>query len=118
VEWDFARGIRLGSFQQLNGQSRAILDNGSGGLGIGIDEAYSEGIGLEMLYTIRRGTAVRKGLFRVCTNGAQWQTDDDTSDVGDVGVVLTFDGTDINYTSTSTGTSGLINYAIRYMEML
>lgn len=118
VEWDFARGIRLGSFQQLNGQSRAILNSTTAYLGIGIDEAYSVGIGLEMLYTIRRGTAVRKGLFRVCTNGAQWQTDDDTSDVGDVGVVLTFDGTDIKYTSTNTGTSGLINYAIRYMEML
>ena len=46
--------------------------------------------------------------------------DDDFNQTGDTGVTFSFNGSDLVYTTDTPGTAGtgLLNYAIRYLEMV
>jgi hypothetical protein len=119
VDWQFSTGLRLGYLQQNMGREDVIVNNSIDvPILINIDEADTETLGFEMLYTISRGGSVRTGIFKVVTDGVSvYNYDDDSTETADVGVILGFDGTYVTYTSTNTGSSGTIHYAIRYMEL-
>jgi Pectate lyase superfamily protein len=118
VEWDYAHGLRLGTINYKKGNTLALANNTTAPLLSNLDD-YGETFGLEFQYTITRNGNVRSGvaLFTL-TSGGLYSIDDSSTQSGDVGVTFGYNGsTDITYTTDASGT-GLINYAIRYFEML
>lgn len=116
-DWYFGSGLRLGSYKIDNGRSVAILNNTTAHLNTGLDVNFTSDFAFEMFYTITRNGFVKSGYFKLVTNGSNHFFDDESNETGPTGTVLGFDGTDITYTSDTSG-SGLLNYAIRYLEML
>jgi len=119
VEWNYNVGLRLGSIQHNNGKSLTLAARQTGvALGTGYDSFASQVAGLLVDYTISRNGGVRSGTFKFSlTSGGVYSIDDDSTQNSDVGVTFGFNGTDLTYTSDGNGT-GLLNYAIRYLEML
>ena len=117
VEWNLASGLRLGALQQNMGKSVTIAANTTAALGINFDD-FDASTGFEFIYTITRNSQVRTGraTFTKVLNGA-FSIDDDSNQTGDVGITFTYSSSDIYYISDTNGT-GIINYAIRYLEMV
>lgn len=118
-DWYFGRGIRLGAYQMQNGKSAVLTDaTAKGYLVSGLDIQFTSAFAIEMFYTISRKSQIKSGYFKLSTNGTNYFFDDDSNQTGNTGTTLGFDGTDIYFTTDSSGDTGLINYAIRYLEML
>ena len=118
VEWNYSTGLRLGTIQHNMGKSLSIAASTTAALGTGYDSFSSQVAGLLVDYTISRNNGVRSGTFKFSlTSSGVYSIDDDSTQNSDVGVTFGFNGTDLTYTSDSNGT-GLLNYAIRYLEML
>lgn len=118
-DWYFGRGIRLGAYQIQNGKSTILTDaTAKGYLFSGLDVQFTSAFAIEMFYTISRKSQIKSGYFKLSTNGTNYFFDDDSNQTGNTGTTLGFDGTDIYFTTDNSGDTGLINYAIRYLEML
>ena len=118
VEWDYAHGLRLGTVNFKKGNSITLANNTTAPLFSTLDD-YGETFGFEFEYTITRNNQVATGLAKfTLTSSGLYSIEDDRTQSGDVGVTFGYNGsTDITYTTDANGT-GLINYAIRYFEML
>ena len=118
VEWGYAYGLRLGSIQYRKGNSLALANNTTAALITSLDE-YGTTFGIEFQYTITRNSQVASGIAKfTLTSTGLYSIEDDRTQSGDVGVTFGYNGsTDLTYTTDANGT-GLINYAIRYFEML
>jgi hypothetical protein len=118
VEWNYSSGLRLGTIQHNMGKSLSLAASTTAALGTGYDSFASQVAGLLVDYTISRNGGVRSGTFKFSlTSGGVYSIDDDSTQNSDVGITFGFNGTDLTYTSDANGT-GLLNYAIRYLEML
>jgi len=120
VEWNYTVGLRLGTEHHLMGQSLVLAASTTSRLGTNFYSVDSQVVGMLVDYTIYRnsGSQVRTGMLKLTlTPTGIYSIEDDGTQNADTGVTLGFDGTDLTYTSDSNGT-GLINYAIRYLEML
>ena len=118
-EWNYSEALRLGTIQHNNGKSLSITANTTAALVTGYDDGFS-GIAANILmdYSIIRNNGVRTGMLKLSlTNTGVYSIEDDSTQNSDVGVIFGFNGTDLTYTSDANGT-GLLNYAIRYLEML
>jgi Pectate lyase superfamily protein len=117
-QWDFSEGLRLGTYQTNSGESLALANNTTAPLITNLDD-YGTTFGLEFQYSITRNSQVASGVAKfTLTSSGLYSIEDDRSQSGDVGVTFGYNGsTDLTYTTDSNGT-GLINYAIRYFEML
>jgi len=117
VEWDYAHGLRLGSMKQMKGNSLALASNTTAALVTGLDD-FGSTFGFVFEYTITRNNQVATGIAKfTLTSSGLYSIEDDRTQSGDVGVTFGYNGTDITYITDANGT-GLINYAIRYFEML
>lgn len=118
-EWNYSEALRLGTIQHNNGKSLAIAASTTAALVTGYDDGFA-GVAANILmdYSIIRNGGVRTGMVKFSlTSGGVYSIDDDSTQNSDVGVIFGFNGTDLTYTSDGNGT-GLLNYAIRYLEML
>jgi hypothetical protein len=116
VEWVYSYGLRMGTVNYQRGRSLALANNTTAALVTGLNE-FGENFGFEFQYTITRGSNVCTGLAKfTLTSGGLYSIEDDRTFSADVGVTFGYNGTDVTYTTDSTGT-GLINYAIRYFDM-
>ena len=120
VDWQYNTLLRMGSYAQTQGRSVVLTDNTTAAvIGSGLDVNYAKPSAIEMVYTLTRDTSIRTGTFRVIIAGGGLNNyDDDYYQLGTTDVHFDFNGTDITYTTTSTGHNGLLNYAFRFMEML
>ena len=118
-EWNYSEALRLGTIQHNNGKSLAIAASTTAALVTGYDDGFTGVIAnILMDYSISRNGGVRTGMLKFSlTSGGVYGIDDDSTQNSDVGVTFGFNGTDLTYTSDGNGT-GLLNYAIRYLEML
>jgi hypothetical protein len=118
IDWNYTAGLRLGAMQQMMGKSVTLAASTTAALLSGFDDiSNSDTVGLEMLYTVSRNSAVRTGILKVSFLNNVAYFDDDSTQTGDVGITFGYSGSDLTYTSDSNGT-GTLNYAIRYLEML
>jgi hypothetical protein len=116
VEWVYSYGLRMGTINYQRGRTLALANNTTAALVTGLNE-FGENFGFEFQYTITRGSNVCTGLAKfTLTSGGLYSIEDDRTFSSDVGVTFGYNGTDVTYTTDSTGT-GLINYAIRYFDM-
>jgi hypothetical protein len=120
VDWQYNTLLRMGTYAQTQGRSVVLTDNTTAAvIGSGFDVSFAKPISVEMIYTLTRDTSIRTGTFRVIIAGGGLSNyDDDYYQLGTTDVHFDFNGTDITYTTTSTGHDGLLNYAFRFMEML
>ena len=119
VDWQYNTLLRMGSYAQTQGRSVVLLDDTTAIIGSGIDINYAQPSAIEMIYTLTRDSSIRTGTFRIIIGGGGLNNyDDDYYQLGTTDVHFDFNGTDITYTTTSTGHDGLLNYAFRFMEML
>jgi len=117
IEWNYSEGLRLGTIQHNMGQSVTLANNTTASLVTGLDD-YGTTFGLEFQYSIVRNSQVASGIAKfTLTSTGLYSIDDDRTQSADTGVTFGFNGTDLTYTTDANGT-GLINYAIRYFEML
>jgi Pectate lyase superfamily protein len=118
-EWNYSEALRLGTIQHNNGESLAIAASTTAVLATGYDDGFTGVIAnILMDYSISRNGGVRTGMLKFSlTSSGVYSIDDDSTQNSDVGVTFGFNGTDLTYTSDGNGT-GLLNYAIRYLEML
>jgi hypothetical protein len=116
VEWVYSYGLRMGTINYQRGISLALANNTTAALVTGLKD-IGQNFGLEFQYTITRGSIIATGLAKfTLTSGGLYSIEDDRTQSSDIGVTFGYNGTDITYTTDSTGT-GLINYAIRYFDM-
>ena len=125
VEWNFAEGIRLGTVQFNMGNTLTLPDSNTAVIGTGFDDyvlsASYPVTGYEFLYSIKRKGQIRFGTLRLTLlYTGTYGLDDDFNQTGDTGVTFSFNGSDLVYTTDTPGTAGtgLLNYAIRYLEMV
>jgi len=118
-EWNYSEALRLGTIQHNNGKSLSIAASTTAVLGTGYDDGFTGVIANMFIdYSISRNGGVRTGMVKFSlTSSGVYGIDDDSTQNSDVGVTFGFNGTDLTYTSDGNGT-GLLNYAIRYLEML
>ena len=116
--WYFGTGLRLGAYHIQNGKSMTLANNTTAYLNSGLDIPFNQPFGLEMFYTINRNNQIKSGYFKLSSNGTTFFFDDDSNQTANTGTTIGFDGTDLSYTTDNSGSSGKINYAIRYLEML
>jgi hypothetical protein len=118
-EWNYTDTLRLGAAHFSNGRSVSLTATTTAALSTGYIGGFS-GVAANILmdYSITRNGGVRTGSVKFSlTSGGVYAIDDDSTQNSDVGVTFGFNGTDLTYTSDGNGT-GLLNYAIRYLEML
>lgn len=120
VDWQYNTLLRMGTYAQTQGRSVVLTDNTTAAaIGSGFDVNFAKPTSVEMIYTLTRDTSIRTGTFRIIIAGGGLSNyDDDYYQLGATDVRFDFNGTDITYTTTSTGHNGLLNYAFRFMEML
>jgi Pectate lyase superfamily protein len=117
VEWNLSYALRLGAYQQNMGKSATIANNTTAVISTGYDD-YTDTGGYEIIYKLSRNSQVRNGIIKFSKLAAgTYAIDDDYTCTGETGVTFSFSGTDLQYTSDSTGT-GTFDYAIRYVESL
>jgi hypothetical protein len=118
-EWNYLEAFRLGAVHYNIGRSVSLTASTTAVL----NTSYSGGLSgvaanILMDYSITRNGGIRTGSVKFSlTSGGTYAIDDDSTQNSDVGIVFGFNGTDLTYTSDGNGT-GLLNYAIRYLEML
>jgi len=118
VDWNYTYGLRLGTFNTLMGDTLALANNTTAVLLTNLNSIGKITFGFEFQYSIVRNNNVRSGNAKfTLTTGGLYSIDDDSTQSGDVGVTFGFNGTDLTYTTDANGT-GLINFAIKYFEML
>ena len=117
TEWNYAYGLRMGTINYQRGNTLSLANNTTAVLVTGLNE-FGETFGLEFQYTITRNSQIRTGLAKfTLTSTNTYSIDDEFTQSADVGVTFGYNGTDLTYTTDSTGAGGKINYAIRYFEM-
>ncbi len=112
--------VEAGRYSRRFGTSGTITNNQSNSNGLGVSFSSNSGDehAVEIDYTITRGTAKRQGVLRITQDGTAQVIDDDFSENnGTTGVTFSLTNssniTTLLYTSTSTGTSGTMQYSIR-----
>jgi len=117
---DNAEATRFGTYIRESGTTQTILDNQTNTSIFTVDATLIRAFKID--YTVIRGTAVRTGTFTVVAStdgtGASLATDDTgatqnsstgvTLSASETGSVIT-----ISYSSTSTGTAGIMRYSIQ-----
>jgi hypothetical protein len=118
-EWNYTDAFRLGAVHYNAGRSVSLVASTTAVLSTGYIGGFSAvNANIFMDYSITRNGGVRTGSVKFSlTSGGVYGIDDDSTQNSDVGVTFGFNGTDLTYTSDGNGT-GLLNYAIRYLEML
>ena len=118
-QWVYANYRRDGTLQQYSGHSTAIAVSTTAVINTtydGFSPAANSVVYVD--YGITRNSQIRTGTIKFSlTSGGIYSIDDDYAQTGDVGITFGYNGTDITYTSDGNGT-GLLNYALRYHELL
>jgi len=117
VEWVYGNYIRNGTLQQYSGRSTSITASTTAVINSTYD-GFAGNTVILMDYGVQRNSQIRTGTVKLSlTSGGIYSIDDDYAQSGDVGITFGYNGTDITYTSDGNG-SGLLNYAIRYYELI
>jgi Pectate lyase superfamily protein len=115
VEWNLSYALRLGAYQQNMGRSATIANSTTAVIPTDFDD-YADTGGYEIIYNLSRNGQTRNGIIKFTQLAAgTYSMDDDYVCTGETGVTFSFSGTDLQYTSDSTG-AGTFTYAIRYVE--